>query len=277
MTPCNLLVGCDDSAACAAASSFALQVGERRGGRVTLLHACEPGAQDSDDMWRAQLRRIVQEADAHGDVRCRIERGRPAETLLTVAAEDDSDAILVGSRGEDGLLGALLGRTPQQLLARAPCSVMLFPDQGLGLPRSVLVGVDGSPESRHALRLAEALAVALSAKLTLLHVHNPLLSVAAGAGEQTALALRREAERTLHAERSTVAAPLDAVEAEMLEGDPRQQLLDASEREPQAMLVLGSRGRGGFAGLLLGSTAAWVATHARCPVLVARERESQPA
>jgi len=63
----------------------------------------------------------------------------------------------------------------------------------------------------------------------------------------------------------------------MLEGDPRRQLLDASEREPQAMLVLSSRGRGGFAGLMLGSTAAWVATHARCPVLVAREREIQPA
>jgi len=214
MTLCNLLVGCEDSAASAAAAGFALQMSGTRGSSVTLLHACDPHAADSEGAWRARLQRIAegaeahgQEAKAHGEVRCRLERGRPAETLLAVAAEEDSDVIFVGSRGEDGLLGALLSRTPQQLLARAPCSVRLFPDRGLGLPRSVLVGVDGSPESRHALRLAEALAVTLSAKLTLLHVHNPLLSVAAGAGEQTALALRREAESTQHAERSTPSRP----------------------------------------------------------------------
>ena len=58
------------------------------------------------------------------------------------------------------------------------------------------------------------------------------------------------------------------VQAEVLVGHPSAQLLATAR--PQDLLVVGSRGRGGFTGLLLGSTSTQLAQHAPCPVLVVR-------
>ena len=58
------------------------------------------------------------------------------------------------------------------------------------------------------------------------------------------------------------------VQAEVLTGQPTAQLLATAR--PQDLLVVGSRGRGGFAGLLLGSTSTQLVQHAPCPVLVVR-------
>ncbi|MDT7593071.1 MAG: hypothetical protein QOH45_2602, partial [Pseudonocardiales bacterium] len=56
------------------------------------------------------------------------------------------------------------------------------------------------------------------------------------------------------------------------QGHPAQVLLDASEGAD--LLVVGSRGHGGFTGMLLGSVSQYLVTHARCPVVVVRDAES---
>ena len=61
---------------------------------------------------------------------------------------------------------------------------------------------------------------------------------------------------------------------ELAEGPVRQGLVEACDEHGPAVLVVGSRGHGGFAGLLLGSTSRWVLNHAPCPVVVARRTAS---
>lgn len=136
------------------------------------------------------------------------------------------------------------------------------------------MGVDGSDSSMGALRLAAELATALNSKVLALSMwHYP-----PGYSNFGPVGWRPETEARESLERAVAAAfgPLkpDYVETDVVEGPPARTLIDASR--DAAMLVVGSRGHGGFAGLLLGSVSSACAEHAHCPVLVYHERRSAP-
>jgi nucleotide-binding universal stress UspA family protein len=133
----------------------------------------------------------------------------------------------------------------------------------------IVVGVDGAPGDLAAVGVAAAEAAGRHRPLRIVHaVHrtgSPLATVAldaapvpAGAGdllnEMAGVAVLRH--------------PDLSVETRVVDGAPAVALLAASASA--ALVVVGSRGAGGFAGLLLGSTATQVATHGRCPVVVVR-------
>lgn len=130
----------------------------------------------------------------------------------------------------------------------------------------ILVGVDGSTASLSAVELAVREATLRRLPLRIVHVdewaHHP-----AWAGTPTSALddpkqiLRAAADRAL-AHAST------AVETDVLAGHPAAALIEASASATLA--VVGHRGHGGFPGLLLGSVAAALAGHARCPTLVVR-------
>jgi nucleotide-binding universal stress UspA family protein len=81
--------------------------------------------------------------------------------------------------------------------------------------------------------------------------------------------LRRHGHKLLDAARDVLTAPVDIAE-EVVEGYPREALVEACERHAPALLVVGNQGLGGFKELLLGSTSHWAANHAPCPVVIAR-------
>ncbi len=139
----------------------------------------------------------------------------------------------------------------------------------------MLVGVDGSESARDAIALGVDQARRHGLPLRLVHAFVwPLLGVPLGPppGGPAEAGLRAEADRVLadalaHA---TALAPDVSISGEVITGAAAPVLL--AESDQAAMTVLGSRGLGGFAGLLIGSVAAQVASHARRPVLVARGR-----
>lgn len=135
----------------------------------------------------------------------------------------------------------------------------------------VVVGVDGSPSSLAALRWAYAEAAAHGAELcAVMAAVPPPVTVSAGMPRVTNVAPRDTAERTLEdAVRAVVGdAPAVPVERSVVAGSPAKVLLDMSADAD--LLVVGSRGIGGFAGLLLGSVSQQVTQHGRCPVVVVR-------
>jgi nucleotide-binding universal stress UspA family protein len=138
------------------------------------------------------------------------------------------------------------------------------------LVRTVLVGIDGSPSSAGALDLAQALAARLEATLVLVHACDTALPFASDPTIATRRELLRHGQQVLHEARTRVVAPLDQVTEELEEGRARDVLVAAAQRHAPALLVVGSRGLGGLAGLLLGSTSRWLVEHAPCPVLVSR-------
>ena len=137
----------------------------------------------------------------------------------------------------------------------------------------IVVGVDGSDGSRRALEWAADEARRRATPLTVVYAWHPSIAVYAGSGwaavddgffEELARAARERVDHVCAA-----AAPalegLD-VEVKVVEGPAAPALMDeASDAE---MLVLGTRGHGGFAGLLLGSVSAQCAHHSPCPLVI---------
>ncbi|MFJ6197558.1 universal stress protein [Micromonospora sp. NPDC092111] len=198
--------------------------------------------------------------------------GGPGATLVEESRR--ADLVVVGSRGLGGFAGLLLGSVGTQVAAHAHCPVLVVRPDEQPIPgdRPVLVGVDGSDAARLAAGQAAAEAARRGVALLLVHV---------GPAEQDRALPEEEAEESDAAHRAHAARLLAEASATVRADHPDlvvrehpvraasvpQGLVEASGTA--AVLAVGTRGRGGFAGLLLGSVSQAVAQHAHCPVLVA--------
>ncbi|HUN31151.1 MAG TPA: universal stress protein [Trebonia sp.] len=135
----------------------------------------------------------------------------------------------------------------------------------------IIVGLDGSGHSDHALSWAAREAALRQVPLTVLSVHQPVITYLGSAvddamdgpvTEGVRLAAQQRADRILEC---LEAAP-PQVTVQSVGGSPAEELLKASK--DAEMLVVGSRGAGGFARLVMGSVSAQVTRHAQCPVVV---------
>ncbi|GAB1516934.1 universal stress protein [Actinophytocola sp. KF-1] len=134
----------------------------------------------------------------------------------------------------------------------------------------IVVGVDGSASAVHAAGWAAREAVRRGAVLRLVHIRQvPLLLPAE---DMYAEELNSKGREWLAAARTAAlaAAPEVRVVTELGSGQPARELVE--ETEHAALVVVGSRGLGGFRSLLLGSVANALAAHAHCPVVVLRAR-----
>lgn len=136
----------------------------------------------------------------------------------------------------------------------------------------IIVGVDGSGHSQRALEWAAREAALRQAPLTVLTVHQAVVGYTGGAvdypGDTEATERAREAAQT---ETDKVLDVLGDqrpanVTVRAVNGLPAEELIRASGDAD--MIVLASRGIGGFARLLMGSVSAQVSHHARCPVVI---------
>ncbi|QCB97088.1 universal stress protein [Arthrobacter sp. PAMC25564] len=132
----------------------------------------------------------------------------------------------------------------------------------------IVVGVDGSAQSQAALdwgvqeaRLRQGQVLALATW------HLPYVADAAGQAWDYA-AFEQDVQAVLAEELQRVADPAVQITGQVVEGNPAAALVEASRDAD--LVIVGSRGRGGFAGLLLGSVSSNLAHHAHCPVLIIR-------
>jgi nucleotide-binding universal stress UspA family protein len=223
--------------------------------------------------------RVATEAEAGETmITAELVRGQAPEVLLTRAAY--ADLLVVGNRGRGGFRGLLLGSVSQHCAAHAPVPVVVVrPKSPLPDGSDVVVGVDGSSGSLAALDFAVAEAVARDARLVVAHAWwtaypssttdiLPFISVdrAAYIGQSRDL-MREMLDRVTTTERQPKAVQLVPVE-----DAPAQGLLALSENA--GLLVVGSRGRGGLSGMLLGSVSQQCLHHAHCAVVVVPETQA---
>ncbi|WP_165546462.1 universal stress protein [Kribbella soli] len=194
----------------------------------------------------------------------------PAPTLLSQA--QDAQLVVVGSRGLGGFRGLLVGSVSSTVAAHAPCPVIVVHPHrdGTAFPASptgrVVIGVDGSEVSAAAIRFAFQEAARRRVGITAVHAamptrQHPSLRVPADIVEQVDRQLFAEAM-----ESKRVLIPGIDVKTKLVHSHPVQALLD--EADSAELIVVGSRGRGGFTGMLLGSISQAVLHHAACPVAV---------
>jgi nucleotide-binding universal stress UspA family protein len=196
----------------------------------------------------------------------------PAAALI--AASRTAAVVVVGSRGLGGFAGLLLGSVSIQVAAHAHSPVVVV-REAAGDRRDVVVGVDGSEVSVAAIGYAFEQAAWRSG--TLVAVHAWRWPVSTGPGDIAPLVydpldVTAEAERMLA---EAVAGwhekfPDVRVERRLVHGPAAPALVGASAHAE--LTVVGSRGRGGFGGLLLGSVSHQVLHHALSPVAVVRRR-----
>jgi nucleotide-binding universal stress UspA family protein len=132
----------------------------------------------------------------------------------------------------------------------------------------IVVGVDGSPESCRALTWAIDYANKTGVKVRAITCWQ--IPIVTGWAMPSALNPKKMAEQTLTNAIVSVCghAPIEGLRRIAREGNPAKILIDASD--DAQMLIVGSRGHGGFAELLIGSVSSACAEHAHCPVLVVR-------
>lgn len=190
-----------------------------------------------------------------------------------VSASKDASMVVVGARGHGGFSGLLMGSVSQHVARHASCPVAAVRAQRELHADRVVVGVDASEGAQEALALAFQLAAQRGVGLTAIHAwHSPslygrgvVLPMPGDVGEHLATE-RQELERWLAPwEQKYPGVP---VTPEVIPGHPAEVLAHASGRA--ALVVVGSRGRGAFSGLLLGSVGQQVLHLATCPVLIAR-------
>ncbi len=134
--------------------------------------------------------------------------------------------------------------------------------------KPIIVGVDGSDISLAAFRHAAHLAPALGLKLVALALWDYPTSIYDVYQPSPGWSPESDAQKVLDEATQTVLGDTrpDWFRSEVLRGIPTRALI--GESESASMLVLGSRGLGGFTGMLLGSVSRTVSAHAKCPVLI---------
>lgn len=286
----GIVVGVDDSAAAETAVEWAAHDAELRGLPLTLVHAISP---DLTTWWNTKLppgleqwqrnhgRRLLDGAVKIAKDACHY--GGPAQihaevlpsaavpTLIDLSKE--AEMVVTGSSGTGSWRGQLLGSVSSGLLRRAHCPVAIIHDGDLvsaqQLRAPVLVGIDSSLASELATAMAFDEASRRNVGLVALHAWSDV-DVLEGLGVDW----------------PTTQSMAEQLMADWLEGwreqypdvnvdhivardQPARQLVKLSA-EAQ-LLVVGSRGRGGFEGMLVGSVSETVASLAHAPVIVTRD------
>lgn len=279
-----VVVGVDGSEASRRAVVWAAGEAARRGASLRLVTAFgwpadhvvgHPGLgeQYREEMEAVARRDLASAEDlaavADVPVTTVLHGGFPIGTLVEEARR--AQLLVLGSRGRGGVAGLLLGSVSAAVAAHAACPVVVVREDAPGaVTGPVVLGVDGSPSSDAATAFACEAAAVRGVPLVAVHAWTDLVvdPEMAALMDWDAVA---ERERTVLAERLTgwVEKFPDVVLEQVVVRDlPAHALVERSGAAQ--LVVVGSRGRGGVASLLLGSTSHGVLQRGRCPVAVVR-------
>jgi nucleotide-binding universal stress UspA family protein len=198
--------------------------------------------------------------------------GQPSAVLIEQSRT--ADLIVMGSRGHGPVVSALIGSVAYAVTAHAPCPVTVVRGDQVDLNQDgpVVVGFDGSAAASRSVDYAADVAAGSGREL---HIVSVWFDDSATLAAVTVIAdfrteMQQEATRTLHAEseRIRVQYPGLVVADILREGRPAHELSD--QARAASLLVTGTRGHGGFTGLMLGSVTHDLLAATPCPLTTTR-------
>ncbi len=286
MSSTRVVVGVDGSPLSQTAVSRAAHFASDRGLTLHVLHAFAPdlpmlgfGALSDRSVILTHGQRLIADATARAhaidpDLRvtgaCRD--GFASEALIT--GSRSATLLVVGAMGHGVLSRAGVGAVAMQVVTHARCPVLVVQHEMSGPPAPggrVVVGVDGSKHSLRALTTGFREAALTGGSLDVVHAwqakgaQDPTLGSSSN-WEDYESRVASVVDEALAASRAT--QPEVKVEQEVVRDDPLRALVTRSEGA--SLVVVGSRGSGGFPGLHVGSTAVRLMGRSYCPILFTR-------
>ncbi|MET7423675.1 universal stress protein [Dactylosporangium sp. NPDC005555] len=287
----DVVVGVDGSPESLAAVDWAAWDAARRGRRLHILHAYAwPVVYPPLAAYRTPaLDKVVRDA-AETVVGAAVARARTVASQLPITtatpfepagaalvhASEWAGTVVVGNRGLGGFSGLLLGSVGVQVATHAACPVVVVrpgDTTDAGEADRVVVGVDGSHDADRAMRFAFEQASFRGVGLTAVHTY--IWPDATGPGDM--LPLVYDTDDLLDDERRALAESICGWADKYPDVDVRRRTVRGGAAmvlkrlsHGAELMVVGSRGMGGFTGLLLGSVSQALLHHAACPVAVVR-------
>jgi len=291
----GIVVGYDGSQHSAEALEWAAKQADWRGIPLTVMHvvdftALTPGpiAAEAGPALNQEVSTVVAQEGVErarkvaGTVKVTglARLGQVAATLIN--ASQQAELLVVGNRGYGDIAGTIIGSVAFMVSAHAHCPVVVVRGNSGQLPgprHQIVVGVDDSECSGVALRYAAgmaaksaaALVVVSSYRLSVMETWTEILVDATSeiiTSEQSQARQAAQIVNSAAVESVSYLYPELEVSGRVLEGPPAAVLCQAALGA--GLLVVGSRGRGGFTGLLLGSVSHKTLHLAPCPVAVLR-------
>lgn len=283
----TIVVGYDASPESDVALAWAAARAEMTGASLHLVRAVQSDLVidvlgTDKEVAPAKLPKVEEIKDQLGQDRVTLVQsvGSPSEAL--VKASEDAELVVIGTRGRNTVVAGLIGSTAYAVTAHAHSPVVVVrtgddqetaPVPGPDAP--VVIGVESAESSKASLDTAARLAAEYDAPLRLVRATDvvpvaAMTAAAAVASVELISSLEQGDEETLAECAAYVKQQHPDLTLELVRGsgEPSRVLMENTDNA--GIIVVGSRGLGGFRGLLLGSVSHAVIHGATCPVLVLR-------
>lgn len=295
----KILIATDFSAHAAAALKRGMDVAQLCQADVTVAHALtdirsEMAAMSYDARWElvggdihkfqqelcrnsdAQLAEFLQPyADSATRVQKQTLVGSPFVEIIHAVQEQGHDLVMVGTRGAKGLQRLILGSTTQRLLRNCPAAVWAVKSEPTGPLKTILAATDLSEVSGRALRMAAYLTQRSGAALHIVHVvedldPETLTGVPENLLKHSKREINRAARQRLGEFIQTWVGNAPVAQSKIVWGKSWKSISDFSRRLQADLVVVGTVGRSGIPGMLMGNTAEKVLHTIRCDVLTVK-------
>lgn len=306
----NILVGIDlthydattlqPSTVAAAVVRQAMWLGAKTSARLTFFSALNLGPEALPQMEGTDLRELttsaektaakilrglIQQARSQGiEAEGKMALGKGWLELVRQALRDRYDLVLIGTRDRTGLNWMLFGSTAVKVLRRCPCPVWVVKPDGEPSPLKILVASGLDPAAEEGLRLAAELARAAPAVIYLLHVVDFPLDRhwATALPDARELAYRRRVREHAVGELEgqidragarSLTPPVQVHLADEIGILPDEGILNFLRTQPIDLMVMGTIGRGGIAGVMIGNTAERLLSQLSCSLLAVKPKD----
>lgn len=277
----HVVIGIDGSRASSTALHWGLDYATHHKARVTLLQVADDSFLSDRAVFRSEsqavsdqlLKHDIEEAREYGftgEIDGVAIVGHPVQEFERVSRE--ADLVVLGDHTGTKLAGAFFGSRSVKIAAVSACPVAIIPLEYSVPTKGVVVGVDGSDAAQQAIAYAAEEASRLGTELTAVYAWMPPLTPGLEQlwSEELVAAQQSAAEEALAIGTAGLAGryPDLTIRREIVQAPPIGALI--GEAQHATLLVVGSRGRGSFSRLLLGSVSQGVVNDLPCPVVVTK-------
>jgi universal stress protein E len=222
------------------------------------------------------MRRIVAEVQAVDlDVKCKTFIGEPFVGITHAVQAEGFNLVLAGTKGLAKWEQFFVGSTAKRLIRKCPCSVWIAKAEHVGPPKVVLAATDFSDVSLKAVKEGLWVAQQSNAEFHLLHIIDSMdvpddVISRIPQGSSLRQEINEEASRRLEEFLSSLAVDRTKIQVHLSWGTPWQEIRRISQHKAADLIVIGTVGRSGIKGVLLGNTAEKIFDTCDCSILTVK-------